>query len=700
VRHSGRTNAYGRLRCRFGLAAALFCACACGASVPDTDAYPHAQAAIQALHLAAAIEHGLRPLTAAVPALFGTRGEIFWERQFGGVEHALGNYDLAETHWQRAQRLALAHGELGTAAQILKLRGEQAAVSDYARTERIAEELSQLAERAKLPSARADAEYFLGIVDRRHGRLDSAAEHTQRALDAATALGDKRDEARALSFLGLIARDRGDYSTAFDMEMRTLAIRERIGVDLAGTLRNLALICLDLGDDELTRKYFTRAIETAARHGDSLDYSSALGTYSSWLVDTGGYRPALAAAEEALTLARALDNRPAIGFDLLDSGRALAGLKRLDEARDRLSQALAIGRELRQHEIVARSQLALAETAYAAGDIAQSRRMLDEIAADSSAMQFKPMLTAIYALADKLAVAQGNLAQALDYAHKRSALREEMLNTRSSRALALLESQYARAETEHKLAQMTRDNERQAALLAQRQSQRSQGIALIAMLCTVIGLLAWRFSSVRKLNRELAARNAEVEAQRAALSNFNQRLESQAQMLHQAAITDPLTNVSNRGYLMSQIQTRIDACANDDRDLGFMLIDFDHFKQINDRHGHLFGDRVLIAGARALRDHLNVDDIIGRYGGEEFIVAASVRDVAEVRRLAERLRAGVARTLAGFLPGELGATTISIGIVMLSQIPAPARLESLIEAADKAVYAAKSAGRNRVVVHA
>ena len=88
------------------------------------------------------------------------------------------------------------------------------------------------------------------------------------------------------------------------------------------------------------------------------------------------------------------------------------------------------------------------------------------------------------------------------------------------------------------------------------------------------------------------------------------------------------------------------------------------------------------------------------YGGEEFIVAASVRDVAEVRQLAERLRAGVARALAGFLPGEPGATTISIGIVMLSQIPAPARLESLIEAADKAVYAAKSAGRNRVVVYA
>ena len=675
----------------------MVCACAGGATVPE--AYPRAQAASNALQLAVAIEHGLYPLTPAVPALFGKQAEITWERQFGGIEHALGDYDLAEKHWLRAQQLALAQGETGTAADILKLRGEQAAVSDYARTERIANELSQLAERANLPGARADAEYFLGIVDRRHGRLDSAAEHTQRALDAATALGDERDQARALSFLGLIARDRGDYSTAFDMEMRTLAIRERIGVDLAGTLRNLALICLDLGDDTLTRKYFTRAIETAARHGDSLDYSSALGTYSSWLADIGEFQAALDAADEALILARALDNRPAIGFDLFDGGRALAGLKRLDEARARLEQALAIGRELKQHEIIARSQLALAETAYAAGDIAQSRHMLDEITADSSAMQFKPMLAAIFALADKLAVAQGNLAQALDFAHKYSALREEMLNTRSSRALALLESQYARAETEHKLAQMTRDNEEQAALLAQRQSQRSRSIALIAMLSTVIGLLAWRFWSVRKLNRELATRNAEVEAQRAALSDFNQRLETQAAMLQQAAITDSLTGVFNRGHLLDRIEARLSDGAGDGANLAMLLIDFDNFKQINDTHGHQFGDRVLVAGVRTLLDHLDAEDIIGRYGGEEFMVVTSGRDVAGVHELAERLRVRVAEALATCLRGQPEAATISIGISMLRQLPHPARLEQLIEAADKALYRAKSAGRNCVVVH-
>ena len=82
MRRSCWTNAYRRHRYRLGLAAALVCACANSATIPE--AYPRAQAATHALQLGVAIEHGLHPLTLAVPALFGKHAEIAWERQFGG----------------------------------------------------------------------------------------------------------------------------------------------------------------------------------------------------------------------------------------------------------------------------------------------------------------------------------------------------------------------------------------------------------------------------------------------------------------------------------------------------------------------------------------------------------------------------------------------------------------------------------------
>jgi diguanylate cyclase (GGDEF)-like protein len=210
-------------------------------------------------------------------------------------------------------------------------------------------------------------------------------------------------------------------------------------------------------------------------------------------------------------------------------------------------------------------------------------------------------------------------------------------------------------------------------------------------------MLIWRFFGVRRLNHALAHRNAEIEAKRAALSDANQRLEHQTEQLYHAAISDPLTGVSNRGHLMRQLDARIGDCARDGRELATLMIDFDHFKQINDTRGHLFGDRVLVAGVQTLRQWLEPGDLLGRYGGEEFIAVIAGRNLAEVRTLAERLRVRVAETLATFAPELQATATISIGVALLSQLPRPVRLEALIEAADRAVYTAKANGRNRVM---
>jgi diguanylate cyclase (GGDEF)-like protein len=663
--------------------------------------YPRAAAAVTAQHLAAGIEDAFAPLAPIVHSLAGTRGEIIVQRMLGSTFRALGAFDLAEQHWSRAQRLALARADASAAVEVEVLRCELALlVGDYVRTEEFALNLEQLAAPGNLPEARASAEEFLGVVDRRHGQLDSAVEHEQRALEQQTALGNKHGVASVLSNLGTIARDRGDFAQALDLHLQALALREQFGENLELTLRNLALIYRDLGDDAMTRKYFTRAIEVATLRGDSSNYCSTIGTYASYRVDAGEFEPALAAADEALAVARVVGNRPSIGFNLLDSGRALIGLRRLPEGIARLQAALDLGREMDQQEIIARSLVALAEATFEAGDRVQTRKLLDETFTSSKASQYKPVLAQAYALGEKVAAEEGKPAAALDYAHLRSAVREELLGTRANRRLSLLESQYAKAASDQQLALVTKDNQLQAARLQQQQLQRSKGIAVVVALCALLAMLAWRFFGVRRLNRALAARNAEVEAQRLALSDANQRLESQAQELYQAAITDPLTGVFNRGHLLRQLDARIADCAREGRELAVLMIDFDHFKHINDAHGHLLGDHVLVAGVQTLRQWLEPSDLLGRYGGEEFVVAVADRNLANVRMLAERLRVRVAEALATFAPELTTIATISIGIALLSQLPRPVRLEDLIDAADKAVYTAKANGRNRVINYA
>jgi diguanylate cyclase (GGDEF)-like protein len=673
--------------------------CAGGAHADET--YPRAAATATAQRLAAAIDVDVAPFDAVIPVLSGAHGEIVIRSMLGTLFRTLGSFELAERYWAHAQRLAAFRGEASLAADIEIQRCELALlVGDYDRTERFAKDLAQLAARDNLSSARATAEELLGVVDRRHGQLDEATAHEQRSLEQQIALGDEVAVARVLSNLGTIARDRGDFAQALDLHLRSLALRERLGENLELTLRNLALIYRDLGDDAATRDYFKRSIEVATRRGDSSNYAATLGTYAGYLVDAGEFDAALAAADEALAVARTVGNRPSVGFNLLDSGRALLGLGRVAEATKRLQDSLRLGREMEQQEIITRSTVALAEAAFEAGDRAQTHKLLDATFQNAGASQFKPMLVQAYALGERLAIADAQPAAALEYAHKQAALREELQGARANRRLSMLESQHARAASEQQLALVTKDNQLQAARLQQQQLQRSYGLAVVAALCALLAMLAWRFFGMRQLNRALAARNNEIEAQRAALSDANQRLENQTQELYQAAITDPLTGVFNRGHLMRQLDARLIDCERRQQEMALLLIDFDHFKQINDARGHLFGDRVLVAGVQTLRQWLEPGDLLGRYGGEEFIVAASERDVVGVRALGESLRTHVAETLATIAPDLASIATISIGVAMLSQIPKPVRLEALIEAADKAVYTAKANGRNRVINYA
>ena len=252
-------------------------------------------------------------------------GETAIQRGLGIVFRALGALDLADRHWSRAQELALAHADAAGAAEAVTLRCELALlIGDYARTERLANELAQLAESASLPSAQGSAEEFLGVVARRHGQLDSGVAHEQRSLELQQTIGDQRGVARALSNLGTIARDRGDFAHALDLQLQSLAIREHIDENLELTLRNLALIYRDLGDDAATRKYFTRAIKSPRHAATIPNYSSTLGTYASYLVDVGN----CARARRRRRSGRGRTHRRQSAFDRLQSARQRSCLDR------------------------------------------------------------------------------------------------------------------------------------------------------------------------------------------------------------------------------------------------------------------------------------------------------------------------------------------------------------------------------------
>ncbi|WP_369941949.1 sensor domain-containing diguanylate cyclase [Xanthomonas medicagonis] len=161
----------------------------------------------------------------------------------------------------------------------------------------------------------------------------------------------------------------------------------------------------------------------------------------------------------------------------------------------------------------------------------------------------------------------------------------------------------------------------------------------------------------------------------------------------QLADLDPLTGLFNRRAWHERLTALKQATRRRRQPLALMFLDVDHFKRLNDRYGHRAGDDGLRALAQALREELRGDDLIGRYGGEEFVIALPGIDAAQATPIAERIRERFRAQAALAFP-EL-QPTVSIGVV---QLRPGDDANSLVQRADEALYAAKSGGRNRVVV--
>jgi diguanylate cyclase (GGDEF)-like protein len=165
------------------------------------------------------------------------------------------------------------------------------------------------------------------------------------------------------------------------------------------------------------------------------------------------------------------------------------------------------------------------------------------------------------------------------------------------------------------------------------------------------------------------------------------------QQLAAAARTDPKTGLLNATAWQREADAEVTRALRSGAPLSLLLVDVDHFKQVNDSHGHLIGDDVLRALATELRQQVRESDVVGRFGGEEFTVLLPRTDGVGACRIAERLRSSAGRLRVAAADAMI-RVTVSIGIAVLGQHGDD--LFELLAAADLALYRAKDAGRNRV----
>lgn len=180
---------------------------------------------------------------------------------------------------------------------------------------------------------------------------------------------------------------------------------------------------------------------------------------------------------------------------------------------------------------------------------------------------------------------------------------------------------------------------------------------------------------------------------------YNDRLRASVAQSIEMAVTDALTGLHNRRYLDNHLQTLFERAVARRRPLSVMIVDLDRFKAVNDSFGHDGGDDVLREFARRLRQNMRGIDLICRFGGEEFVVIMPDTDGPIAEKVAERIRAEIARTpFAVGKESQKVKVTISVGVSSVRGLGDD--VEALLKRADMALYEAKKNGRNRVVAKA
>jgi diguanylate cyclase (GGDEF)-like protein len=171
--------------------------------------------------------------------------------------------------------------------------------------------------------------------------------------------------------------------------------------------------------------------------------------------------------------------------------------------------------------------------------------------------------------------------------------------------------------------------------------------------------------------------------------------ESMLRELYDASITDSLTGAYNREYFDARLGSELSFARRHHTELGLLMLDIDHFKQINDTFGHQVGDFVLVELASAISSNMRAEDVFARYGGEEFGVILRDTPAETGHAVGERFRL-IVESLRIEFDGRVIPVTVSIGAASLVDCEEKTAA-ALIAAADRRLYAAKRAGRNRVV---
>lgn len=488
----------------------------------------------------------------------------------------------------------------------------------------------------------------LAALNNDAGSYDAALSQSLRALEILEEISDGKPETASLSIevLGTVSwtyRSLGDYGVAAEHAMKALKLAQMVGDGKheSGLLNILSVIYAESNDLQSALEIGQRVVQDCREMGHVRGESIALNNLALTYLELGNGTQALEACRESLRLARENGIEAVVITVLSTMGEVYLGIQDFVPAEEYLLQALTLARQHKAGSDEFQCLLNLGKLYQAQSNDQSAISALQSALSISRASNDRRGEFQCYQLLSELYEKQGEFETALQYFKHFHTMKESVFNENAIKRLSGL--------------QLTHQVE-----TAKREAE-------IHYLKTI------------ELKREIEERK-----------NVQETLE-------RLATLDPLTGLLNRRQFFLLGELEFQRARESGQPLTAILFDLDHLKRINDTYGHAVGDLVLIHAAKAVRESLRQDEIIGRYGGDEFITLLPASDCTQGQQVAERLREKMAAQMIVTAKGDI-SLTLSLGIAELRDAQST-NLEMLLDFADQALYEAKRTGRNQWAVY-
>ena len=503
------------------------------------------------------------------------------------------------------------------------------------------------------------------------GQIKEAEQQVQLSYQAASDSEDPLSIASSLSLLGNLASHRGNYADAIQHYMTAYQLQRGLGYKpyISDLVLSIAATYRRMGLYQEALNYIQEAEEEFTSPDEQFRHAMIMHEKAYSYAELGQHEQALALFEQSMAVYLQLGEPLWISYTKVNLVWIHNLLRQYPKALQLANEAETELASLKAPDLSAlvtyQGLLALykAETLLALGDTAQALAKLHYAEQQLGTENNPRYMLLLYKAKSNALAADGQYQAAFAALHQYVSLNQQQLALSREQQSNVLRFQFDSVRQQERNAQLTAEKQlvqQHVASLQLAQRWQYAALSLIALLFVILFSFAL---SLKKRNRKL----------------------------HQLAMTDELTNIANRRRIMMQAEQERVKALDTAQPLCFLILDLDHFKQVNDKYGHDVGDIVLQQMCMTVATMLRQQDHFGRTGGEEFLIVLPDTSAEEAVRIAERLRLAIADIQFTDAPQNM-RITCSIGV---SQLLSDEGLNICLGRADDALYQAKAAGRDQ-----